>query len=299
MRNILILQRRGVRNRSQVRKQNKMINKLYNEDCFETMKRMEEESIKIDAVITSPPYNTSRVGASDKYNSRYDTFQDFKTNENYIDWTVKIFNNYDKILKKDGCVLYNISYSSENTSLIWLVIADIIRKTNFTTADCIIWKKGNALPNNRSKNKLTRIIEYVFVFVRKDELKTFNANKKVVSRIEKTGQANYENVFNFFEARNNDGSNKLNKATYSTDFCEKLMNIYLKAGNLVYDSFMGIGTTANACIKNGLNFIGSELSEEQCKYAEDRIIKTMKERLKDKKQKTLEDSQKLSTTEEK
>lgn len=238
------------------------MNKIFNENCLETMQRPELTG-KVDLVITSPPYNTSRVGASDKYNSRYDTFQDFKSDQDYIDWTVDIFNSYDKVLRKDGCVLYNISYSSENTHLIWLVIADVIRRTNFTTADCIIWKKSNALPNNRSKNKLTRIIEYVFVFARKSELKTFDTNKKVMSVIEKTGQANYENVYNFFEAKNNDGSNDLNKATFSTDFVRKLIEIYAKPNSLIYDSFMGIGTTAKGCIETKNNYVGSELSEAQ------------------------------------
>ena len=238
------------------------MNIIFNEDCLDTMKRPELHG-KIDLVITSPPYNTSRVGASDKYNSRYDTFQDFKSDQDYIDWTINVFNGYDRVLRENGCVLYNISYSSENTHLIWLVIADIIRKTNFITADCIIWKKSNALPNNRSKNKLTRIIEYVFVFVRKNELKTFDSNKKVVSVIEKTGQANYENVYNFFEAKNNDGSNNLNKATFSTDFVKKLIEMYAKPNSLIYDSFMGIGTTAKACIETNNRYIGSEISESQ------------------------------------
>jgi DNA modification methylase len=171
---------------------------------------------EVDIVITSPPYNTSRVGATDKYSSRYDLFQDFKTDQEYIDWTCDVFNGYDKILKPNGCVLYNMSYSSEKTHLIWLVIADIIRRTNFITADCIVWKKSNAIPNNVSKNKLTRIVEYIFVFSRKSEFKTFDANKKITGRIERTGQANYENIYNFIEARNNDGSNSLNKATFST-----------------------------------------------------------------------------------
>ena len=238
------------------------MNIIYNESCKETMQRPELLG-KVDLVITSPPYNTSRVGATDKYNSRYDTFQDFKSDQEYIDWTIDIFNGYDKVLIKDGCVLYNISYSSEKTHLIWLIIADIIKNTNFTTADCIIWKKSNALPNNRSKNKLTRIIEYVFVFVRKNEIKTFNCNKKVISIIEKTGQPNYENVYNFFEAKNNDGSNDLNKATFSTDFVRKLIHIYAKPNSLIYDSFMGIGTTAKGCIETKNRYVGSEISAEQ------------------------------------
>jgi len=249
---------------------------IYNEDLFETTKRSELKN-KVDLVVTSPPYNTSRVGASDKYNSRYDEFDDCKTDQEYIDWTVDIFNAYDKVLRKDGCILYNISYSSENTHLIWLTVAGIIRNTKFTTADCIVWKKSNALPNNRSKNKLTRIIEYVFVFVRKDEFKTFDANKKVVSRIEKTGQANFENVYNYFEAKNSDGSTKLNKATFSSDFVCNLLDIYAKPNSLVYDSFMGTGTTAVGCIKKGMRYIGSELSEAQCVYAKERVEKIKKE----------------------
>lgn len=241
------------------------MDKIYNENCNVTMDRPELKGA-VDIVITSPPYNTSRVGASDKYNSRYDTFSDFKDDSSYIAWTINVFNGYDKILKKDGCVLYNISYSSENTHLIWLVIAEVIKKTNFTTADCIVWKKSNALPNNRSKNKLTRIIEYVFVFVRKTELNTFNTNKKIISTIEKTGQANYENVFNFFEAKNNDGSNDLNKATFSTDFVTKLIDMYASPDALIYDSFMGIGTTAKACIASNRHYVGSELSAAQISH---------------------------------
>jgi site-specific DNA-methyltransferase (adenine-specific) len=224
---------------------------------------------EVDIVITSPPYNTSRVGATDKYSSRYDLFQDFKTDQEYIDWTCDVFNGYDKILKPNGCVLYNMSYSSEKTHLIWLVIADIIRRTNFITADCIVWKKSNAIPNNVSKNKLTRIVEYIFVFSRKSEFKTFDANKKITGRIERTGQANYENIYNFIEARNNDGSNTLNKATFSTELITKLMDIYAKPESLVYDSFMGIGTTAKACIERGMSYVGSELSKPQIDHFEE------------------------------
>lgn len=248
--------------------ENFKINTIYNIDCIEWMQNSPKE---IDLVLTSPPYNTSRVGATDKYNSRYDTFQDFKSDLDYIDWTVKVFNGYDKVLKENGCVLYNVSYSSENTSLIWLLIADIIRKTNFTTADCIVWKKNSAIPNNRSRNKLTRICEWVFVFCRKSEIETFYCNKKVVSTIEKTGQANFENLFNFIEAANNDGSNDLNKATFSTEFARKLLLMYADKGFTVYDSFMGTGTTAEAAIIERMNYVGTELSEAQCKEAERRL----------------------------
>jgi len=246
------------------------MNTIFNEDCILTMER-EELQNKVDLILTSPPYNTSRVGATDKYCSRYDSYKDKLTDEEYIEWTIQLFEGFDKVLKKDGCVLYNMSYSSQNTHLMWLVIADIIRRTNFVTADCIIWKKGSALPNNVSKNKLTRIIEYVFVFSRKSELKTFNTNKKVVNNVERTGQNIYENLFNFIDAKNNDGSNKLNKATFSTELVTKLMDIYGKKGGIVYDCFMGIGTTARGAIEWGMNYYGSELSEKQVEFSQEKL----------------------------
>lgn len=56
----------------------------------------------------------------------------------------------------------------------------------------------------------------------------------------------------------------------------KLFEIYAKEGMTVYDPFMGSGTTAVACVKKGMNYIGSEISENQVKFAEDRIAKENK-----------------------
>ena len=246
-----------------------MLNKVFNEDCIKTMSKMDKQSI--DIILTSPPYNTSRSGATDKYNSRYTTYIDSLSNEEYIKWTLSVFESYDTVLKKDGCILYNLSYSSENTELMWLLVARIITDTNFTVADHIVWKKNSAIPNNRSKNKLTRITESIFVFVRKNEFKTFNTNKQVKSVIEKTGQKNYENIYNFIEAKNNDGSNNLNKAIFSIELVEKLLDIYAIPNAVVYDSFMGIGTTSYACINKNLNFIGSEICKEQYDYINNKL----------------------------
>ena len=249
------------------------LNKIYNENCFNTMERLCNNNKKVDVILTSPPYNTSRIGRKDRYSTRYIGFEDNKTDEEYISWTNKLFESFDKILKEDGCVLYNISYSSEKPDLLWRVIGSIIEKTNFTTADCIIWKKKSALPNNVSKNKLTRIVEFVFVFCRKSELQTFECNKKVKSINPRTNQKYYENIFNFIEAPNNDGVCDLNKSTYSSELCEKLIGLYSKSGEVVYDPFMGTGTTAIGCIKTGNNYVGSEISLEQVEYANNRICK--------------------------
>lgn len=259
------------------------INKVYNEDCFVTMDNMIKEGIKVNNIITSPFYNTGRGSkyhntekARETHQGRYDIHLDNMTDEEYIEFTIKLFESFDNILEENGCILYNINYGGENTYLIWLVIAEIIKRTNFVTADDIIWKKKSALPNNVSPNKLTRIVEHIFVFCRKSEFKTFDANKNVTS-IRKNGQKMYGNYFNFIEARNNDGSNKLNKATYSTDLILSLMSLYCKKGSLIYDPFSGTLTTQNACLIYGCDFLGSELSDEQIQEGKQRLIQTKKQ----------------------
>ncbi len=48
--------------------------------------------------------------------------------------------------------------------------------------------------------------------------------------------------------------------------------MYAKPNSLIYDPFMGTGTTAVACVIDGHRFIGSEISGKQCEYAEKRLI---------------------------
>ncbi len=249
--------------------------KIFNEDCRVTLKKMEDKSI--NGIMTSPFYNTSRstktyntLTSKDGYTHRYDGHSDNLSDGEYIEFTLDLFNEFDRVIKENGCVLYNISYGSENTHLMWLVIADIIRKTNWIVADDIIWKKKSAIPNNRSSNKLTRIVEHVFVFCRKDEFRTFNCNKEVVS-LSKVGQKNYKNYFNFVEAKNNDGANNLNKATYSSDLCNQLLSLYFKKGDVIYDPFNGTGTTGVACLRLEMKYIGSEISKAQCDYSIERL----------------------------
>lgn len=252
---------------------------IKNEDCFVTMKNMQDKSI--DMIITSPPYNTGRPSTSDRARhnreGRYNIHIDNMSQDSYCQWCIDVFNSYNRILKRDGVILWNVSYGSDSSvntegiGLMWLSISDIIRNTDFTVADRIIWKKKSALPNNVSPNKLTRIVEDIFVFCRKEEYKTFTANKQIKS-IGKTGQKFYSPIYNFIEAKNNDGACKLNKATFSTELVMKLLNIYLPKGNYtVYDSFAGTCTTAVACKEYGVNCICSELSKAQVEFGKERI----------------------------
>lgn len=253
-------------------------NRIYNEDCFITMKRMPIGTNNV--ILTSPFYNTNKKQGNRRTLSntnttgysylRYDKHVDNMTDEEYCDFTENLFLEFERILNINGVVLYNLSYGNNNRDGMYKAVNTIITKTPFTIADVICWKKKNALPNNCSPNKLTRIWENIFVFCRKDEIDTFHCNKPLVS-IRATGQKSYGNIFNYIEAKNNDGTCPYNKATYSSDLCKQLLELYCPKGGTVYDPFIGSGTTAVACKELGLNYIGSEISKNQCGWAEKRL----------------------------
>lgn len=251
------------------------LNTIYNEDCIDTMRRMPDKSVNV--ILTSPPYNKSRPSVTERallnHEVHYKDFDDAKSNEEYIKWTLERFEQFARILKDDGVVCYNLSYSTDEirmAELMWLVVADVIRAGQFTLADAIVWKKKSAIPNNRSANKMTRICEFVFVFCKRDSFDTFHGNKPILSVTSK-GQNNYGNFYNIIEAENNDGSCDIHKATYSTSLCFQLLDRYGLRGGVVYDPFMGTGTTAVAALEQKMDYIGSEISAEYVKYANDRI----------------------------
>lgn len=263
------------------------MNEIYLERCEETMKRFISEGISVDLILTSPPYNTNKKYGKAKTvldvkedgsfpYLRYDTVLDTMTNDEYIDWSIKLFIDFSKIVKPNGVVLYNMSYGNENTEIMLHTLSKIMSSTIWTLADIIAWKKSNAIPNNVSPNRLTRIVEYIYVFCRRGEEKSFHCNKPVTST-RTNGQKMFGNLFNFIEAKNNDGQCPYNKATFSSDLVLSLLNMYGVKEGVVYDPFMGSGTTAIGALRYGCNYLGSEISQNQVQFALNRISKWNKE----------------------
>lgn len=248
---------------------------LYTGDCLKIIPKLLNENTKVDLILTSPPYNmTKRKGGFSDKNFRYDVYRDDLSYSDYIHWSIKVFKNFNNILKKNSVILYNFSYSIENPVFPYLLMSELYNNTIFTLADTIIWKKNNSMPFPASPNRLQRIFEFIFVIVRKNEIKTFNTNKKL-SKVASTGQKYYKPIFNFVEAKNNDGKNKLNEATFSTELVLKLLEIYAKSNKeyIVLDPFSGTGTTLNGCEKYGCSSIGIELSHAQVDFTNERLKK--------------------------
>jgi len=250
------------------------LNEIYNESCIKTMQENIDEK-SIDVILTSPFYNTNRhagkkriidLNKDERSSILYDVHVDNLTNEEYCDFTIDLFNGFDMVLKQNGVVLYNMSYSAENSECMFRAIASVVEDTNFEIADTIIWKKRSARPNNESPNRLTRTWEFVFAFCRKGEYDTFYHTNLY--------DVDGGSTLKIVNAKNNDGFFALNRATYSTDLCMQLLGMFAPKDAVVYDPFMGSGTTAVACKMMGLKYLGSEISENQIAYAKERIANT-------------------------
>lgn len=91
------------------------LNKIYNEDCLETLARMEDNSI--DLVVTSPPYNKNfyapSSGKSESWAAMrgrqipYDVYNDSMPPQEYEGWQKKIISECLRVLKPSGSLFYN------------------------------------------------------------------------------------------------------------------------------------------------------------------------------------------------
>lgn len=155
--------------------------KVYNEDCLQTMDKIIKAGGKVDLVLTSPPYNTGRQTTSERARNenecRYDIHIDNLSSDDYCKWCVDIFNKIDSFLVENGVVLWNVSYGNDATGnkesigLVWFAIADIIRQTNFTVADRIIWKKNQRYQTIQAKINLQEFVKMYLFFAENLRLK--------------------------------------------------------------------------------------------------------------------------------
>lgn len=81
------------------------VNEIYNLDCLDGLSKVEDNSV--DLVVTSPPYNI---------NVKYDSYNDNKQWEEYLEWCEKWIRECYRILKDDGRMYINhyISFTDTN-----------------------------------------------------------------------------------------------------------------------------------------------------------------------------------------
>jgi len=254
------------------------INQVYNENCLDTMARMPDGFI--DLTVTSPPYDNLRT-----YNGYSFDFEN-------------VAQELYRVTKQGGVVVWVVGDATINGSETGTSFTQALyfKECGFNLHDTMIWNKKNPTPNDTRQNRYRQAFEYMFIFS-KGKPMTCNyiyepckfyglSAEKLGSQRKKNGDRRTDierrrkkQVVKKYKTRSNVwffavGGDKKHPAVFPEQLANDHIISWSNEGNLVYDPFMGSGTTAKMAIANQRNWIGSEISSEYCEIIKERIKQT-------------------------
>lgn len=254
-------------------------NTIYNEDCLVTMSNLGEASV--DMVITSPPYDDLRT-----YNGYSFDFE-------------SIAKALYQVLKPGGVMVWVVGDSTKDGSESGTSFRQALyfMEVGFRLHDTMIYMKDNPPPVGGDK-RYYQAFEYMFV-LSKGAPKTFNpiveerrnkwndnriVRKRPVTRnkagvfTERTvkieGMVKLQNVWSYVVSGGSVAEEMFaheHPAIFPEALCRDHIISWSNEGDIVYDPFMGSGTTAKVASNLGRKYIGSEISAEYCELIERRL----------------------------
>ena len=217
------------------------LNKIYNTDCLEFMRSMPDSCV--DLVVTDPPYEIHTKGGGLGKRPVYENGALGKISQGFD--AEATLEQIARICKKINIFIF-CSTKQKPRIMNW----GYERGCNIAE---LAWYKPNAAPftNNTFKSDLENII-----YIREKGVKI-----KGISRL----------------FTHNCGKSKYGHPTEKPlEIIEKLILTASNEGDLIFDPFMGSGTTAVACKEINRNFIGCEIEAKYCEIAEKRLRKTIR-----------------------
>ena len=203
------------------------------------MDEMINRGVKVDFCFTSPPYNRER---NDKYNNYSDT------KNNYYQFLKDII---DKNLKLGRYLFLNIQKNYYNKQDVFKIIGEYSDKI----IDIICWTKTNPMP--ASGCNITNSWE--FILVMSDKGKSIKAQKTYTKNHIETSVYS-ENPYK-----------KIHRAVMKPDVVNWFIDRFTEENNVIFDCFMGVGTTGVSCLENNRKFIGVELDNTYFNISKERL----------------------------
>lgn len=223
---------------------------LYNDDAKLLVKKLIDNNIIVNHVITDPPYNISQKSNFSTMNRFGLDFGEWDKDFDLYDWIA----DYAKIIDKNGSFIIFCSYRALS------YIIDRLESYNFIVKDIIKWIKNNPMPRNIDR-RYVQDTEFAIWAVRKSAKWTFN-------RPQEKGYLRPEFRFPIVG-----GKEKIAHPTQkSLDLMKEIIKIHTNANDVIIDPFMGSGTTGVACFELNRKFIGVEKEKNYYEQAKNRIL---------------------------
>lgn len=237
------------------------VNNIYNMDCLKGMDLMIEEGIKVDAIITDPPYGTT--------NCKWDSIIPFD----------EMWKRLKKLKRYDRTPV--VLFGSEPFSS--LLRASNIKEFKYDW----YWKKETGTGFLNAKRQPLRDIENIAVFYKRqcmynpvmrkgDPYKTTNnpdKQKGINNEYKKVTTINNGERYPLQTISFNRPRGTVHPTQKPVALMEYLVKTYTNEGDTVLDFTIGSGTTAIACINTNRNYIGFELAYDYYDIAKQRIDK--------------------------
>lgn len=237
-----------------------MIDKIFNENCVETMRRMPDEFVNL--TVTSPPYDDLRDYEGYEFDFERIAAEIFRVTADggVVVWVVG-----------DATVKGGETGSSFRQALRFIDLG-------FKLHDTMIYEKNSStFPAKRDGNRYTQIFEYMFVFAKGHVTAQIICDKKNKWAGHKDYSGKLTNPVPEFSPRTNIWRyvTSTNGVKHPAPFPELLVQDHIltwsEPGAVVYDPFMGSGTTAKMAKLNDRHFVGSEISANYCAIANERL----------------------------
>jgi len=257
---------------------------IHNIDCLKFLDTTPDNSF--DVCISSPPYNL---------NVKYSQYKD--TRKDYIEWMSEVWHEVCRVLKPDGHLFLNLGYSKDNPFDTYKIAENVPWKLQ----NNIIWAKavevdgkvrGYTIPH-QSKRYLQNGWEHLFHFTKNGDTLIdlersgvpYNTNYNNHNRNAKRSGRNYRPTTNCWHitykskatkeiTKEIAGDNK-HPAIYPESLVKKCLKVSGLKKGIVFDPFMGTGTTAVVAKNYDLEYIGCEIDSDYYKFANQRISKVI------------------------
>ena len=247
-------------------------NKIIKGDSLKELKKIPSETF--DLIFADPPYNLQLKNSLTRpdrtkvnaVNDKWDKFESFKK---YDDFTFAWLSECKRILKKDGAIWVIGSYHNI------FRVGTAIQNLGFWILNDVIWNKNNPMPNFRG-TRFTNAHE-TLIWASKSEKSKYTFNYQSLKCLNDDLQMRSDWMLPICSGKERLKKNN-GKKIHSTQKPESLLHRIILAttnkGDVIFDPFLGTGTTSVVAKKLGRKYYGIEKDKKYFKAAQNRINKT-------------------------